>query len=277
MSAPDRPNADGRGDADRQQQEASRIRVAENGPLLEITFDHPPAHAFDQQACRDLDAAFEHLCTARHLRCGIVSATGERIFSAGWDLKAVAAGDRGEDFGPNGFMGLRRQFNKPIIAAVNGLAVGGGFELALHAHMVVAAAHAEFGLPELQRGFLPEAGGLWRAYRRLPRSIANELLLTGRRLTAAEGQRLGFINRVVPHAALLETAREMGGQVAAAAPLAVEALLEVARVVECTPDAEAFAAFQAGLPAHGRMRNSRDYYEGPRAFAEKRAPRWTGS
>jgi crotonobetainyl-CoA hydratase len=118
---------------------------------------------------------------------------------------------------------------------------------------------------------------LWRAYRRLPRSVANELLLTGRRLTAEEGLRLGFVNRIVPRDALMGAAREMAMQVAAAAPLAVEALLEVARAVECTPDAEAFAAFQAGLPAHKRMRSSNDYYEGPRAFAEKRPPRWTGS
>ncbi len=255
----------------------SRIKVVENGPLLEIIFDHPPAHAFDQKACRDLDEAFGLLCDSPHLRCGIVTATGDRIFSAGWDLKAVAAGDRGEDFGPNGFMGLKRQFTKPVIAAVNGLAVGGGFEFSLHAHMVICATHAEFGLPELQRGFLPEAGGLWRAYRRLPRSIAHELLLTGRRLTAEEGLRLGFVNRVVPREGLMAAAREMAMQVAGAAPLAVEALLEVARVTECTPDAEAFAAFAAGLPAHRRMRASNDYYEGPRAFAEKRPPRWTGT
>lgn len=254
----------------------SRIKVVENGPILEITFDHPPAHAFDQQASRDLDAAFARLCDTPGLRCGIVTATGDRIFSAGWDLKAVAAGDRGEDFGPNGFMGLKRQFTRPVIAAVNGLAVGGGFEFALHAHLVICAEHAEFGLPELQRGFLPEAGGLWRAYRRLPASIAHELLLTGRRLTAAEGQRLGFVNRIVPPAELLAAARAMAMQVAAAAPLAVEALLEVARAVECTPDARAFEVFAAGLPAHRRMRDSDDYYEGPRAFAEKRPPRWTG-
>lgn len=256
---------------------SSRIRVARNGPLLEITFDHPPAHAFDQQACRDLDAAFGLLCDTPELRCGIVTATGDRIFSAGWDLKAVAAGDRGEDFGPHGFMGLRRQFNKPVIAAVNGLAVGGGFEFALHAHLVICAPHAEFGLPELQRGFLPEAGGLWRAFRRLPRSIAHELLLTGRRLTAEEALRLGFVNAVVPREGLMDAARAMAAKVVASAPLAVEALLELARASEFTPDEQAFALLQAGLPAHRRMRASDDYYEGPRAFAEKRAPRWTGS
>lgn len=255
----------------------SRIRVEERGPVLEITFDHPPAHAFDQRASRDLDAAFGRLCDTPHLRCAIVTATGDRIFSAGWDLKAVAAGDMGENFGSHGFMGLERQFTKPVIAAVNGLAVGGGFEFSLHAHMVVCAQHAEFGLPELQRGFIPEAGGLWRVYRRLPVSIAHELLLTGRRLTAEEGLRLGFVNRIVPREQLLEAAREMAEKICASAPLAVEALLEIARAVETVPDAEAFKVLRSGLPAHRRMRESNDFHEGPRAFVEKRAPRWTGS
>ncbi len=254
----------------------SRIRVEENGPVLEITFDHPPAHAFDQQASRDLDAAFGRLCDAPGLRCAIVTATGERMFSAGWDLKAVAAGDTGEDFGPHGFMGLERQFNKPVIAAVNGLAVGGGFEFALLAHIVIAAPHVEFALPELQRGFIPEAGGLWRVYRRLPTNVAHELLLTGRRLGVEEGMRLGFVNRIVPREELLAAARETAARIAAAAPLAVEALLEVARVVECVPDAEAFRVMRSGLPARRRMRESTDFHEGPRAFAEKRPPRWTG-
>lgn len=255
----------------------SRIRVEENGPILEITFDHPPAHPFDQKASRDLDAAFDKLRDTPHLRCAIVTATGDRIFSAGWDLKAVAAGDRGEDFGNHGFMGLERfDLNKPVIAAVNGLAVGGGFEFSLTANMIVAADHAEFGLPELQRGFIPEAGGLWRVHRRLPQNIAFELLLTGRRLTAAEGHRLGFINRVVPRAELMEAARAMAAPIIASAPLAVEALLEVTREVECLPDEQAFARMRSGLPAHRRMRDSEDFMEGPRAFAEKRPPRWTG-
>jgi crotonobetainyl-CoA hydratase len=255
----------------------SRIKVVEKGPILEITFDHPPAHAFDQRASRDFDAAFDRLRDSPHLRCAIVTATGDRIFSAGWDLKAVAAGDRGEDFGNHGFMGLERfDLNKPVIAAVNGLAVGGGFEFSLTANMILCAPRAEFGLPELQRGFIPEAGGLWRALRHLPRNIAYELLLTGRRLTAEEGLRLGFVNRIVPREALMDAAREMAAQVVSAAPLAVEALLEVARATESLPDKEAFAMMRSGLPTHRRMRESEDFLEGPRAFAEKRPPRWTG-
>jgi crotonobetainyl-CoA hydratase len=255
----------------------SRLRVEANGPLLEITFDHPPAHAFDERASRDLDAALTRLNETPELRCAIVTATGNRIFSAGWDLKAVAAGETGEDFGPNGFMGLCRfDLLKPVIVAVNGLAVGGGFEFALNATLVLAAPNAEFGLPELQRGFIPEAGGLWRAHRRLPVNIASELLLTGRRLTADEGLRFGFVNRIVPRERLMDEAREMAGQIVLAAPLAVAAYLEVVREVEALSDEEAFERLRAGLPAHSRMRRSDDFTEGPRAFAEKRPPRWTG-
>ena len=245
--------------------------------MLEITFDHPPAHAFNEKASRDLDAALTRLHEDADLRCAIVTATGERMFSAGWDLKAVAAGETGEDFGPHGFMGLRRfDLLKPVIAAVNGLAVGGGFEFALNATLVVAAEHAEFGLPELQRGFIPEAGGLWRAHRKLPVNLASELLLTGRRLTAEEGFRVGFINRIVPREGLMEAARELARSIVSAAPLAVSALLEVTREVEALSDEEAFERLYSGLPARERMRKSDDFNEGPRAFAEKRPPRWTG-
>lgn len=254
----------------------SRIKVAANGQILEITFDHPPAHAFDQQASRDLDAALTRLNESTDLRCAIVTATGDRIFSAGWDLKAVAAGETGEDFGPNGFMSLRRfDLTKPVVAAVNGLAVGGGFEFALFATLVIAARHVEFALPELQRGFIPEAGGLWRAHRRLPVNVASELLLTGRRLSAEEGLRLGFVNKIAPREELMTAAREMAQKIIAAAPLAVAALMETTREVENLSDKMAFERMTV-LPARQRMRQSADFLEGPRAFAEKRPPRWTG-
>jgi crotonobetainyl-CoA hydratase len=257
---------------------ASRIRAEANGPLWEITFDHPPAHAFDQKASRDLDAALTRFRDDPALRVCIVTGTGDRMFSAGWDLKAVAAGDGGEDFGDHGFMSLRRfDLNKPVIAAVNGLAVGGGFEFALMATLVLCAPHVEFGLPELQRGFIPEAGGLWRAHRRLPVNVASELLLTGRRLTADEGLRLGFVNRIVPRDGLMDEARAIAAEIVRAAPLAVEALLEVTRAVETLSDEAAFDMLLNGdLPARARMRASDDFHEGPRAFAEKRPPRWQG-
>ena len=255
----------------------SRIKTNVNGPILEILFDHPPANAFDQQASRDLDAALTELNDNPALRVAIVSATGERMFSAGWDLKAVAEGDSGEDFGPHGFMSLNRHnLVKPVICAVNGLAVGGGFEFALNCTLVICVPEAEFGLPELQRGFIPEAGGLWRAHRRLPINIASELLLTGRRMTAEEGRQYGFVNKIVPREQLMDEARALAGQIVTAAPLAVAALLEVTREVEALSDKDAFTKLYSGLPHRDRIRQSEDYKEGPRAFAEKRPPRWTG-
>lgn len=254
-----------------------RIKVTRNGAILEILFDHPPAHAVNQKFSQDLTAAIQLLEDDPDLRVAIVSATGDRMFSAGWDLKAVAAGETGEDFGPYGFMGLQRtKMSKPVIAAVNGLAVGGGFEFSLFATLVVCAPHVEFGLPELQRGFIPEAGGLWRAHRRLPHNVASELLLTGRRLTAEEGLRLGFVNRIVPRETLMDTARATAAGIVASAPLAIAAYLEVLREVETLSDAEAFEKLYSGLPARDRMRASDDFGEGPRAFAEKRAPQWKG-
>ena len=254
-----------------------RIKVTRNGAILEILFDHPPAHAVNQKFSQDLTAAIQLLEDDQDLRVAIVSATGDRMFSAGWDLKAVAAGETGEDFGPYGFMGLQRtKMSKPVIAAVNGLAVGGGFEFSLFATLVVCAPHVEFGLPELQRGFIPEAGGLWRAHRRLPHNVASELLLTGRRLTAEEGLRLGFVNRIVPRESLMDVARDMAASIAASAPLAVAAYLEVLREVETLSDSAAFEKLYSGLPARDRMRASDDFSEGPRAFAEKRTPQWKG-
>jgi crotonobetainyl-CoA hydratase len=257
----------------------TRIKVVENGPILEITMDHPPANAIDQQASRDLDAAFNLLRDRDELRVGIVTGSGERMFSAGWDLKAVAKGETGEDFGAHGFMGLTERFdlNKPVIAAINGLAVGGGFEIALCCQIVLAAPHVEFALPELHKGFIPEAGGLLRAPRRLPPNIALELLLTGRRMGVGEARQHGFVNRIVPRDELMARAREAARQICEAAPLAVAALLEIHREMECLPEAQAFERMRSGLPAHRRMRASEDYYEGARAFAEKRKPRWRGA
>lgn len=256
----------------------SRVKLVQTGAVLEITMDHPPANAIDQQASRDLDAAFNRLRDDPELRVAIVRAEGERIFCAGWDLKQVASGNDGEDFGDHGFMGLTERFdlNKPVIAAIDGLCVGGGFELALACDMIVASPKVEFGLPELHRGFLPEAGGLLRVPRRLPRNIGLELLLTGRRLTAEEGFRLGFVNRVVRSDEVDTTAREIAATICQAAPLAVAAALEVLREVDSLPEADAFRRMRSGLPAFGRMRNSEDFQEGPRAFAEKRAPQWRG-
>ncbi|MEI4487380.1 enoyl-CoA hydratase-related protein [Frigidibacter sp. MR17.14] len=255
----------------------SRLSVEIRGPVMEITFDHPPAHAVNEKMSRDLTAAIQRLEDDPALRMAIVTATGDRMFCAGWDLKSVAAGETGEDFGPYGFMGLKRNdMRKPVICAINGLAVGGGFEFALNSQIVICAEGVEFALPELQRGFIPEAGALWRAHRRLPHNLATELLLTGRRLTADEGLRLGFVNRIVPRADLMAIAREMAERICASAPLAIAAYLEVLQAVEGSTDQQAWDLLYSGLPARDAMRASDDFNEGPRAFAEKRAPVWKG-
>ena len=252
------------------------VRSERRGAVTEITLDRPKANAIDAATSRALGLAFAAFRDDRHARVAIVTGAGERFFSAGWDLKAAAAGDD-TDYGVGGFAGLTEMFDldKPVIAAVNGLAVGGGFELALACDLIVAAETAEFFLPEATLGIVPDAGGVLRLPRRLPRAIAIEMLLTGRRMGAAEAQRYGLVNRVVPAGAAMASARELAATVVAAAPLAIAAIKAVTVAAEDLPIAQAYAAMRR-IPAYERALASEDMREGPRAFAEKRAPTWRG-
>lgn len=252
------------------------VRTEVDGQVLIVTLDRPKANAIDVATSKELFAAFNRLASDPALRVGVVTGAGERFFSAGWDLKAAEAVDA--DHGPGGFAGLTEFFtlDKPVIAAVNGLALGGGFELALAADLVVAAEHAEFALPEATLGIIPDSGGVLRLPRRLPAAVANELLFTGRRLTSAEAAGWGLVNRVVPTADLLDTARDLAGQVVRSAPLAVAAIKEALRATGSQGVEEAFRTLRA-LPRYRAMLASADALEGPRAFAEKRPPRWSGS
>jgi crotonobetainyl-CoA hydratase len=256
------------------------VQATVEGQTLVVTLDRPKANAIDVTASRALYAAFDRLRRDPALRVAILTGAGERFFSAGWDLKAAAAGEGVDaDHGPGGFAGLTEFFDigKPVIAAVNGLAFGGGFELVLAADLVVAAEHAEFALTEVTLGLVPDAGGLIRLPARLPRPIAAELLLTGRRFGAAEAARWGLVNRVVPGAELMTTARGLADAICAAAPLAVAAALEILRETEGAGAGAGFAIQHGdGLPAYRAMRGSQDATEGARAFAERRTPRWQG-
>src|SRR5258708_5647825 len=199
--------------------------------------DRSPANAIDMATSHAVYAAFDRLRRDPDLRVGLLTSAGERLFCAGCDLKAAAAGESIEaDHGPGGFAGLPEfpESGKPVIAAVNGLALGGGFELMLAADLVVAADHAEFALTEVTLGLVADAGGILRLPARLPRPIAAEYLLTGRRVTAAEAASWGLVNRVVPAAALLPAAAELADAICAAAPLAVAAVLEIMRATEAT-------------------------------------------
>lgn len=256
------------------------LRTERRGGVLEVTLDRPKANAIDAATSRRLSEVFGSFREDPQLRVAIVTGTGDRFFSAGWDLKAAAEGEAVDaDHGPGGFAGLTEMFdlNKPVVAAVNGLAVGGGFELALACDLIFAAEHAEFFLPEVNVGMIPDAGGVFGLPRRLPRSIAMEMLLSGRRMSAEEAARWGLVNSVVSGGALMERARDVAGQIANAAPLAVAAVKEVTSATEHLSVEEAYATLRSGkLTTYQRMLASEDVVEGPRAFAEGRQPVWQG-
>jgi crotonobetainyl-CoA hydratase len=251
------------------------VRTEVGGQVLTVTLDRPKANAIDVATSMELFAAFQRLAEDPGLRVAVVTGAGDRFFSAGWDLKSGEAVDA--DHGPGGFAGLTELFtlDKPVIAAVNGLALGGGFELALAADLVVAAEHAEFALPEATLGIVPDSGGVLRLPRRLPAAVANELLFTGRRLTAAEAAGWGLVNRVVAGADLLDAARDLANRLVRSAPLAIAAIKEITRATANLNVEEAYRTMRT-LPRYRAMLASADALEGPRAFAEKRPPHWSG-
>ena len=257
------------------------VRCERRGQVLEITIDRPKANAIDVTTSRALGDAFIGFRDDPGLRVAIITGAGERIFCAGWDLKAAAAGTEAidTDYGAGGFAGLTELFdlNKPVIAALNGAAVGGGLEIALASDLIVAVEHVTIALPEAMLGIIASAGGVVRLARQIPRRVAVEMLLTGRRMDAQEALRWGLFNEVVAQEALMPRARALAEEIAAAAPLAVEATLEMLRRTEDLSVEDYFAAQAAGkLPIYDRMLTSEDASEGPRAFAEKRDPVWKG-
>jgi crotonobetainyl-CoA hydratase len=250
------------------------------GEVLVVTLDRPKANAIDVPTSLALYDAFERLHRDDALRVAVLIGGGDRFFSAGWDLKAAASGESIEaDHGPGGFGGLTEftGLRKPVIAAVNGLALGGGFELALAADLLVAAEHAEFALPEVTLGMVADAGGVLRLPRRLPPAIAKDMLLTGRRMTAAEALRWGLVNRVVAASDLVDEAMHLAGRICASAPLAVAAVLEITEATAAVSLDEGYRRLRGGdLLSYQTMLGSEDAVEGPRAFAERRAPIWQG-
>jgi crotonobetainyl-CoA hydratase len=255
------------------------VKVARSGAVLEVTIDRPKANAIDAATSRFMGDVFAAFRDDPELRVAIVTGAGERFFSAGWDLNAAAGGEDFEaDYGPGGFGGFAELpgLDKPVIAAVNGLAVGGGFELALAADLVVASEDAEFFLPEAFVGVMPDAGAI-RLPRRLPRVVANEMLLTGRRMTAQEADLWGLVNTVVAGAEVMDRARELAAEIVRAAPLSIAAIMQTMRETEGMALAAAFSHLRSGeVEAYSRMLASEDAREGPKAFAEKREPVWKG-
>jgi crotonobetainyl-CoA hydratase len=253
------------------------IRTRTDGPILEVTIDRPKANAIDLAASRRLNEVFTSFRDDPELRVAIVTGAGERFFSPGWDLKAAAAGeDSDEDWGVGGFGGLNypRNLDKPLIAAVNGIACGGGFEIVLGTDIIVMEEHARFALPEINVAVLADAGTI-KLRRRIPYHVAVEFLMTGRWMDAAEAKHWGLANHVVPKGAALGKAREIAQQLAAGPPLLFPAIKQLLRHTEVVAEHAAFELHDS-LDAVQRVIRSEDLKEGARAFSAKRTPVWKG-
>jgi crotonobetainyl-CoA hydratase len=253
------------------------IRTSTDGPILEVMIDRPKANAIDLAASRRLNEVFTSFRDDPALRVAIVTGSGERFFSPGWDLKAAAAGEESDsDWGIGGFGGLNypRNLNKPLIAAVNGIACGGGFEIVLGTDIIVMEEHAKFALPEINVGVLADAGTI-KLRRRIPYHVAVEFLMTGRWMDAAEAKHWGLASHVVPKGQSLAKAREIARQLAAGPPLLFPAIKQLLRHTEVVAEGAAFELHDS-LDAVQKVIRSEDLKEGARAFAEKRTPQWQG-
>jgi crotonobetainyl-CoA hydratase len=251
-----------------------------HGHVLLVTINRPDArNAVNTRVALGIGEALDYADEHSDVWVVIITGAGDRSFCAGQDLKEAAAGvrlddPRAERWGFAGF--VRHAISKPVIAAVNGFALGGGTEIVLASDLAVAVEDASFGLPEVKRGILAGAGGAFRLGRQIPQKIAMEAILTGEPISASKALELGLVNRVVPASQLLEAAFQLAGRIMANAPVSVQASKRIARGITGGSVAGEQADWDR-THAEGRtVIASADAREGMRAFAEKRAPHWQG-
>ncbi|WP_282171083.1 carnitinyl-CoA dehydratase [Ruegeria atlantica] len=255
------------------------VKTKRDGAILEVTLDRPKANAIDLATSRVMGEVFRDFRDDPDLRVAILTGGGEKFFCPGWDLKAAADGDAVDgDYGVGGFGGLQelRDMNKPVIAAVNGIACGGGLELALSADMILAAEHASFALPEIRSGTVADAASV-KLPKRIPYHVAMELLLTGRWFDPHEAKNWGLVNEVIPGDQLMDRAWELARVLASGPPLVYAAIKEIVRDAEDSKFQDAMNRITGRqLPTVDTLYGSEDNLEGARAFAEKRDPVWKG-
>lgn len=250
----------------------ARVHLEVDGPVAIVTIDRPEVrNAIDRPTAEAISEAWDEVDGRVEIRAAVLTGSGG-FFSAGMDLKAFSATKERPISEARGAFGIvEKPPRTPVVAAVEGRALGGGFEIALACDLIVAAQDAQFGLPEVKRGLIAAAGGVLRLPQRIPRGVAKHLVLTGEPLVASEAQRLGLVAEVMPTGSARYAAVELARRIAANAPMAVRGAKQILDESVDWPASEAFARQKAVTDP---VRASKDAAEGAKAFVEKREPVW---